>query len=187
MLPWGVEYNTLKLCNFSFAPMMLLITSEESSAFCKRRSLDFFVQIIKNWSKQEALSYSEGCITCSVVLSVVFTTIKLYWNSEMLIFLNFFIFNLSLWHCLNIMYASKFEIGCIKEKTLLFIINNFLFWVEDMEINLLDKISTNQWRAEGNTLILLIVPKVSYVQMLSEDYHQFKHIQISQLLFTLNV
>lgn len=65
--------------------------------------------------------------------------------------------------------------------------NNFLFWVEDMEINLLDKISTNQWRAEGSTLILLIVPKALYMQMLSEDYHQFKHIQISQLLFTLNV
>lgn len=41
------------------------------------------------------------------------------------------------------MYASKFEIGCMKEKTLLFIMNNLLFWEEDMEINLLDKISKN--------------------------------------------
>lgn len=63
--------------------------------------------------------------------------------------------------------------------------NNFVFWVKDMEINLLDKISTNWWREEGSTLTLLIVPKVAYVQMLSEDCHQFKHIQISQLLSTL--
>lgn len=74
-----------------------------------------------------------------------------------------------------------------KRKTLLFVMNNFLFRVEDMELNLLDKISTNWWRGEGSTLILLIGPKVAYVQMLSEDGHQFKHIKISQLLSTLNV
>lgn len=60
--------------------------------------------------------------------------------------------------------------------------NNFVFLVEDMEINLLDKISTNWWRGEGSTLTLLLVPKVAYVQMLSEDCHQFKHIQISLLI-----
>lgn len=57
--------------------------------------------------------------------------------------------------------------------------------MENVEINLLDKIFTDWWRGEGSTLFLLIVPKVAYVQMLSEDCHQFKHVQISQLLSTL--
>lgn len=50
----------------------------------------------------------------------------------------------------------------MKEKT----IHSILFWMENMEINLLDKTSTDWRRGEGSTLILLIVSKVAYVQML---------------------
>lgn len=57
----------------------------------------------------------------------------------------------------------------MKEKNILFIMSNFLFWMENMEINLLDNISPDWRRGEGSTLILLIVPKVAHVQMLSED------------------
>lgn len=68
--------------------------------------------------------------------------------------------------------------------------SNFLFWMENMEINLLDNISPDWRRGEGSTLILLIVPKVAHVQMLlrmllssvqtHSDFPASLHIEMSR-------